>query len=55
MTSTTTPEGTVTDELPEKAWILVERPGQVPEVFAGSEAAEAEALTYCSTGATTPD
>jgi hypothetical protein len=44
MTSTT-PEVTVTDELPRKAWIVVERPGQATEVFAGSDAASAEALT----------
>jgi hypothetical protein len=47
MTSTA-PEVTVTSELPTNAFIIIERPGQEPEVFAGSDAASAEALTYCS-------
>jgi hypothetical protein len=45
---TTTPDITVTEDLPPKAWIIVERPGQAPKVFAGSDAASAEALTHWS-------
>lgn len=53
MTTTVDPHVTVTDELPRKAWIVVERPGQATEVFAGSEAASAEALTHRSTATAT--
>lgn len=45
---TTTPEVTVTEELPAMAWLIIEPPSELAIIAAGSESAAAEALTYWS-------
>ena len=45
---TTTPEVTVTEELPAKAWLIIEQPTGKNYIVGGSDAAAEQALTHWS-------
>ncbi|WP_191907889.1 hypothetical protein [Nocardioides cynanchi] len=45
----TTPKVTVTEDLPEGAWLIIERPTGETSVVGGSDSAVTEALAYGTT------
>jgi hypothetical protein len=48
MTTTSTPEVSVTDGLPADAWLIIEPPSDPDFIVAGSETAAQQALTHWS-------